>query len=295
MVFGKGGFLRIFRVFEEYFLLLLGIAVAGFGLEGFLIPNGFIDGGITGISLLISFLSPISISLLLFLFNIPFIILARRQIGKTFAFKAFLAILGLAVSLTLIAYPVITSDKLLVAIFGGVLLGAGIGLAVRGGGVLDGTEILSIYLNRKINLTVGEIIFIINILIFSFAAIFLGIEAALYSVLTYLSASKTVDFIIQGIEEYIGITIISERSEAIRKKIVMDLGKGVTIYSGKRGYSYRGEGKKLDIIFTVVTRLEVLKVKNEILAIDSNAVVIEHGIKDARGGVIKKRPLPSED
>ena len=295
MVFLKEGFLKVFRIFEEYFLLLLGIAVAGFGLEGFLIPNGFIDGGITGISLLISFLTPISISLLLFLFNIPFIILAKRQIGKNFAFKAFLAILVLAASLAIINYPVITSDKLLVAIFGGVLLGAGIGLAVRGGGVLDGTEILSIYLNRKINLTVGEIIFIINILIFSFAAIFLGIESALYSVLTYLSASKMVDFIIQGIEEYIGVTIISEKSEEIRKKIVMDLGKGVTIYSGKRGYSYKGEGKKVDILFTVVTRLEVLKVKNEILAIDSHAVVIEQSIKDARGGVIKKRPLPSED
>ena len=295
MVFLKEGFLKVFRIFEEYFLLLLGIAVAGFGLEGFLIPNGFIDGGITGISLLISFLTPISISLLLFLFNIPFIILAKRQIGKNFAFKAFLAILVLAASLAIINYPVITSDKLLVAIFGGVLLGAGIGLAVRGGGGLDGTEILSIYLNRKINLTVGEIIFIINIIIFSFAAIFLGIESALYSVLTYLSASKMVDFIIQGIEEYIGVTIISEKSEEIRKKIVMDLGKGVTIYSGKRGYSYKGEGKKVDILFTVVTRLEVLKVKNEILAIDSHAVVIEQSIKDARGGVIKKRPLPSED
>src|SRR3989344_4755856 len=154
MVFLKEGFLKVFRIFEEYFLLLLGIAVAGFGLEGFLIPNGFIDGGITGISLLISFLTPISISLLLFLFNIPFIILAKRQIGKNFAFKAFLAILVLAASLAIINYPVITSDKLLVAIFGGVLLGAGIGLAVRGGGGLDGTEILSIYLNRKINLTV---------------------------------------------------------------------------------------------------------------------------------------------
>ncbi|MBI2044420.1 YitT family protein [Candidatus Pacearchaeota archaeon] len=295
MVFEAKNFLRVFRLFEEYFLLVLGVLIAGFGLEGFLIPNGFIDGGVTGISLLVSFLTPISISILLFLFNIPFIILARKQIGKIFAFKAFLAIVGLAVSLTLISYPVITSDKLLVAIFGGVLLGSGIGLAVRGGGVLDGTEILSVYLNKKINLSIGEIIFIINILIFSVAAIFLSIESALYSILTYLSAAKTVDFIIQGIEEYMGMTIISKKSEQIRRKLVKDLKKGVTVYHGQRGYAESGERKNIEILFTAVTRLEVLKIKNEILGIDPNAVIIEQTIKEVKGGLIKKRPLPTEN
>ncbi|MEK6917338.1 MAG: YitT family protein [Nanoarchaeota archaeon] len=289
MDFRKVGVFRwVFNTIKEYFLIILGIAAAGFGLKGFLIPNGFIDGGITGVSLLVSFLTPISVSILIFLFNLPFIYLAIKQISKNFAIKTFVAIMGLSLCLVFVNYPVITSDKILVAVFGGFLLGAGVGLSVRGGSVLDGTEVLSVYLSKKINLTVGEIIFIINVIIFSFAAISLGIEKALYSLLTYLVAYKTVDFFIQGIEEYIGITIISEKSEEIRKALVKDLGKGVTIYQGKRGYN--GDSNQ-DIVFTVVTRLETLKVKNNIIAIDPNAVVIEHGIKAAHGGVLKKRPL----
>jgi len=274
---------------KEFFLIVLGIFVAGFGLKGFLIPNGFIDGGITGISLLISHLTPLSISLIIFVLNIPFMFLARKQVGNTFALKTFMAILGLSLCLIFIEYPIITSDKLLVAIFGGFLLGAGIGLSVRGGGVLDGTEVLSIYLNKKIGLSIGEIIFIINLVIFSFAAYLLGIEVALYSILTYLAASKTVDFFIQGIEEYIGITIISKKSEEIKRKLTKDFGKGVTVYSGKRGYSK--DSKEIEILFTFVTRLEVTKIKQGIILIDPDAVIIEQSIKEVRGGIIKKRPL----
>ncbi|MEK6925744.1 MAG: YitT family protein, partial [Nanoarchaeota archaeon] len=256
MDFRKIGVFRwIFNIIKEYFLIALGVLTAGFGLKGFLVPNGFIDGGVTGISLLLSFLTPISVSILIFIINIPFFFLARHQIGKTFAIKTFVAILGLSLSLVFVHYPVITSDKLLVAIFGGFLLGAGIGLSVRGGAVLDGTEVLSVYLSRKISLTVGEIIFLINLIIFSFAALSLGIEVALYSIIIYLVASKTVDFFIQGVEEYIGVTIISDKSEEIRKKLTQDLGKGVTIYKGKRGYS---NNNNQDIIFTIVTRLESL-------------------------------------
>jgi uncharacterized membrane-anchored protein YitT (DUF2179 family) len=198
---------------------------------------------------------------------------------------------ALSLCLIFIDYPTITSDKLLVSIFGGFLLGAGVGLSVRGGGVLDGTETLSIYLSRKLNLTMGEIIFMLNLVIFSFAALLLSIEAALYSILTYLSASKTVDFIIQGIEEYIGLIIISDESEEIRKKITKDLGKGVTVYCGKKGYSEKEQCKNLDILFTVVTRLEVLKIKNEISTIDPHAVIIEHSVREVKGGMVKKRPL----
>src|SRR3989344_8648979 len=162
----KRGFFRItLNDLKESFFILLGIAVAGFGLRGFLIPNGFIDGGITGVSLLIHFLTPIPLFILLFVINLPFIFLARKQIGKTFSIKTFFAILGLSLSLLIIDYPIITSDKLLVSIFGGFFLGAGIGLSVRGGSVLDGTEVLSVYLSRKVNVTVGEIIFLINLFI----------------------------------------------------------------------------------------------------------------------------------
>ncbi len=286
----KRAYNLILMLLKEFFLIILGILIAGFGLKSFLIPNGFIDGGITGISLLISFLTPLSAPILIFVLNIPFMFLARRQVGTIFAIKTFLAILGLSLCLIFIQYPVITSDKLLVAVFGGFLLGAGVGLAVRGGSVLDGTEVLSLYLTNKIGLSIGEIIFIINIIIFSFAAFLLGIEAALYSILTYLAASKTIDFFVQGIEEYIGITIISKKSDEIRKKLIKDFGKGVTIYNGKRGYLDSSE-KEIDILFTFVTRLEVTKIKQGIILTDPEAVIIEQGIKEVRGGIIKKRPL----
>lgn len=279
-----------FRICKEYFLIILGILSTGFGLKGFLIPNGFIDGGITGISLLFHFLTAIPLSLLIFIINLPFIFLARKQIGEHFALKTFIAVLVLSFSLLVIDYPTITSDKFLVSIFGGFFLGAGIGLSMRGGCVLDGTEVLSVYLSRKINLTIGEVIFLINLVIFSFAAIFLSIESALYSILIYLSASKTIDFIVVGIEEYTGITIISEKDEEIRRRI-NGLGKGITIYKGKKGFSEEKGGKEINILFTVVTRLETYKIKNEIISIDPSAVIIEHSIKEARGGIIKKRPL----
>jgi len=280
----------VLMLLKEFFLIILGILVAGFGLKSFLIPNGFIDGGITGIALLISFLTPISVSLLIFVLNIPFMILAKKHVGKTFAIKTFLAILGLSLCLIFIQYPVVTSDKLLVAVFGGFLLGAGVGLAVRCGSVLDGVEVLSIYLNKKIGWSIGEIIFVINVIIFSLAAFFLGVEAALYSILTYLVASKTIDFFVQGIEEYIGITIISKKSEEIRKQLINGFGKGVTIYNGKSGYLDDSK-KDIDILFTFVTRLEVIKIKQSIIQLDPNAVIIEYGLKDVRGGIIKKRPL----
>ena len=286
----KRAYNLILMLLKEFFLIILGILIAGFGLKSFLIPNGFIDGGITGISLLISFLTPLSAPILIFVLNIPFMFLARRQVGTIFAIKTFLAILGLSLRLIFVQYPVITSDKLLVAVFGGFLLGAGVGLAVRGGSVLDGTEVLSLYLTNKIGLSIGEIIFLINIIIFSFAAFLLGIEAALYSILTYLAASKTIDFFVQGIEEYIGITIISKKSDEIRKKLIKDFGKGVTIYNGKRGYLDSSE-KEIDILFTFVTRLEVTKIKQGIILTDPEAVIIEQGIKEVRGGIIKKRPL----
>jgi uncharacterized membrane-anchored protein YitT (DUF2179 family) len=280
----------ILMFLKEFALIILGIFVAGFGLKSFLIPNGFIDGGVTGISLLVSFLTPVSVSILIFILNIPFMFLARKQVGNIFAIKTFLAISGLSLCLVFVQYPVITSDKLLVAVFGGFLLGAGVGLAVRGGSVLDGTEVLSVYLSKKVGLSIGEVIFIINIIIFSFAAFLLGIEAALYSVLTYLAASKTIDFFVQGIEEYIGITVISKKSEEIRNKLIKDFGKGVTIYNGKSGYL--GDSKnEIDILFTFVTRLEVIKIKQEIILIDPEAVIIEQGIKEVRGGIVKKRPF----
>ncbi len=276
----------------DAFLITAGMLSAGLGLKGFLLPNGFIDGGITGISLLLENITHIPLAALIIAINVPFIFMGYRNIDKIFAFKTLTAIVGLALCLIFIPYPIVTSDKLLVAVFGGLFLGAGIGLAMRGGGVIDGTEVLAISISRKSTMTPGDVILIVNILIFSIAAFVLSFERALYSILTYFAAAKTLDYIISGIEEYTGVTIISSHSEQIRKMITEELGRGATIYQGKRGYGTHGH--KLDqteIIFTVVTRLEISKLKAEIEKIDTQAFVVMHSIKDTKGGMIKKRPL----
>lgn len=275
---------------RDALLIVIGIASAGFGLKGFLIPNSFIDGGVTGISLLTEQVTGISLSILLVVINLPFIIVGYSQISKAFAVKSVLAIIGLALVVQFVPYPVITTDKLLIAIFGGFFLGLGIGLSVRGGAVIDGTEVLAVYLSKRTGLTIGDIILIFNTIIFMFGAYILSVEIALYAILTYLAASRTVDFVIEGVEEYTGVTIISNRSEEIRLAIIETMGRGVTLYSGNRGYGKtRGELLPVDIVYTVITRLELSKLKREIDKIDPDAFIIMNSIKDAHGGMIKKR------
>jgi uncharacterized membrane-anchored protein YitT (DUF2179 family) len=278
------------HLIKDIIFISLGILSAGFGLKGFLLPNGFIDGGVTGISLLTEILTDYPLSILIVVINAPFILLGYFTIGKSFAIKSVLAIIGLAVTLALVNYPIITSDKLLIAVFGGFFLGAGIGLSVRGGSVLDGTEVLAIYLGRKTGLTIGDLILVFNIIIFSTVAYLLSVETALYSILTYLSASKTIDFVIEGVEEYIGVTIISPHSEDIRVMIIEKIGRGVTIYNGKRGFGKRGDSlNETDIIYSVITRLEIAKLHKEVEKIDPNAFVVMNSVKDLKGGMIKKR------
>lgn len=276
---------------KDAFFILLGIFFAAFGLESFLLPNKFIDGGATGISLLIAEVADVPLYLLILLVNVPFVMLGYKVIGKLFAVKTALAILGLALVLFTVDFPEITQDKLLVAVFGGFFLGAGIGLSVRGGSVLDGTEVLAIYLSRKLGTTIGDIIILINVLVFLAAAYLLSIETALYSMLTYLAASKTLDFVIEGIEEYTGVTIISNKNEEIRSMIINKLGRGLTIYKAKGGYGRSGEHNEYDVIFTVITRLEIRRLNIEITKIDPKAFVVMSKINDTRGGMIKKRSI----
>ena len=279
------------RYLKDFILITLGIFSAAFGFKGFLLTNHFIDGGATGISLLVSALTSVPLYQLVLLINIPFVILGYKVIGKTFAIKTALAILGLALVLATVHFPNITKDNLLVAVFGGFFLGAGIGLSVRGGAVIDGTEVLAIFLSRKLGATIGDIIIIINVFIFSAAAYFLSVETALYSMITYLAASKTLDFVIEGIEEYIGVTIISSHSNDIRQMIINKVGRGVTIYKGKRGFGKQVDTGEIDIVYTVITRLEINKLNTEIEKIDPNAFVVMSSVKDTKGGMIKKRPL----
>jgi uncharacterized membrane-anchored protein YitT (DUF2179 family) len=272
--------------------IVIGIFSAAFGLKSFLLPNSFIDGGATGISLLISRVFSVPLPYIIILVNIPFILLGYRQIGNVFTIRTLLGILGLAICLAVVNYPPVTNDKVLVAVFGGFFLGAGIGFAIRGGGVLDGTEVLAIFISRKTGSTIGDIIMVINILIFTSAVYVLDLETALYSMLTYLSASKTVDFLIEGIEEYMGVTIISIKNDEIRQMIADKIGRGVTVYKGTGGFGKKGHvNHEMDIVFTIVTRLEISRLKSEIEKIDDDAFVVMHSIKDTKGGMIKKRTL----
>lgn len=285
----------LWNAIRNSILMLIGIFSAGFGLEGFLIPNGLVDGGVTGISLLIHRETEVSLALLLIIINLPFILMGWRQISKIFAIKSIIAITILAIVVATVQFPVITNDKLLVAVFGGFFLGAGIGLTIRGGGVIDGTEILAIALSRKRSVSVGDFILVFNIIIFFVAAYLLTIEIALYSILTYLAASKTIDFILEGIEEFTGVTIISPHTKELAQMIKDKMRRGLTVYSGKRGYGKSGENPNpTDIIFTVVTRLEITRLTGEIEKIDPNAFIVMQSIKDTRGGMVRKRPL-SED
>ncbi len=276
---------------SDALFIVAGVLLAAFSLKGFLIPNGFFDGGITGISLLVSELYHFDISYVIILANLPFIIICIYAINFNYALKTFLCILLLGFCLYYFPHYSITSDKLLISIFGGFFIGAGIGLTMRGGCAIDGIEILALYTWKKTSFTITEIILAINILIFSVAAFHFGIQVALYSMLTYFTATRTVDYVVEGLEAYIGVTIISGKSEIIKDRLVNEMGRGITIYKGERGFL---PGKfelhsDCDIIFTVITRLEIRKLKNLVSEIDPRSFVFASTIKEASGGIIKRR------
>lgn len=280
------------RIVKDILFLSAGVIMASIGLKGFLLPNGFLDGGAMGIALLAQILSGIDLSILIVLVNLPFILLGIRQVSLQFAIKSAIAIFALAVLVHFIELPTITADKLLIAVFGGFFLGAGIGLSIRGGGVIDGTEVLAITVNRKSSLSVGDFISLFNIILFAFAALLINIETAMYSMLTYITASKTVDFILNGIEEYIGVMIISDKFIEIKHKISYDLQRGITVFRSDEGFGKRGtDAMDKKILFCAITRLEVPKLLFEIGKIDDKAFIIQYPLKDAKGGMIKKRPL----
>jgi uncharacterized membrane-anchored protein YitT (DUF2179 family)/HD superfamily phosphodiesterase len=276
---------------SDAMFIVSGVLLAAFSLKGFLIPNGFFDGGITGISLLISELYHFDISFVIMLANLPFIIICIYAINFNYALKTFFCILLLGLCLYFFPHYSIASDKLLVSVFGGFFLGAGIGLTMRAGCAIDGIEVLALYTWKKTSFTITEIIFAINVLIFGIAAFEFGIEVALYSVLTYFAATRTVDYVVEGLEAYIGVTIISGKSEIIKDRLVNEMGRGITIYKGERGFL---PGKfelhsDCDIIFTVITRLEIRKLKNLVNEVDPRSFVFASTIKEASGGIIKRR------
>jgi uncharacterized membrane-anchored protein YitT (DUF2179 family)/predicted metal-dependent HD superfamily phosphohydrolase len=282
---------QVWEMAKDYVLMLVGVAFAGFALKGFMVPNHFFDGGITGISLLIHEIYHINLTLVIFLLNLPLIILSYFTVGKVFALRTVLCVALLGIALYFLPTFAMTNDKLLISIFGGVFLGIGIGLIMRAGAALDGIEVLALYTLKRSSLSITEIILALNIFIFGIAALRFGIETALYSILTYFAATRMIDYVVEGLQAYTGVTIISSKSEELKFQLVNKLGRGITVYKGERGFlpgSFEVSAD-CDIIFTVITRLEMRKLNVLVHEIDPKAFVFANTIKEASGGVIKRR------
>ncbi|WP_339611534.1 YitT family protein [uncultured Planktosalinus sp.] len=269
---------------------MIGIFFAVVGLQGFLIPNNFLDGGVTGVSILLLGISSLHISIHLIIFNLPFVIIGFKKIGYTFGIHAIIAILLLAAGMYFIEINVFTQDKVLIALFGGFFIGLGIGFVIKGGGVIDGLEVIAQYTEKKSAFTSAEIILALNIIIILGAAYRFGIETGMYSILVYYTAMKTTNYIVDGFEEFTTIHVISKDAVAIQSLIVKELGKGITVFKGERGYLPGTYEKKeiCNIVMTVVTRLEIHRLKKAVLKVDPHAFIYVNSIKEVKGGVFKR-------
>lgn len=263
-----------------------------FALKGFLLPKGFLDGGVTGISILLYKKLEVPVGISLILFNIPFIIVGYKKIGKSFAVQTTIAIILLNLCFYFIPFPGIgTEDKLLVALFGGFFVGLAIGLAIKGGGVLDGMEVVADYTHKKSGFSTSEIVMLFNTTLFIIAAIFLSTEQAMYSIVTYFTAMKISDYVVDGFEEYTALSVISGKHDKIKSIIVNDFNKAISVYKGERGYLPASFHVKhdTDIVMTIVTRLEIHRMRLAILEADPNAFIFIQSIKEVTGGIIKQK------
>ena len=278
---------RILSSLSEYFQIFIGIILTSIGLKAFLLPNGFLDGGVTGIALLVRTQVDINMSYLLVVISIPFLILGFFTVSKRIVIKSIISILGLALFIHFENFQTITEDKLLISIFGGLLVGSGIGTAIRNGSVLDGSEILGIYLNDKFGISIGKIILVFNIILFTITAFVISVEVALYSILTYIIAAKVTDTVIEGFEDFIGVTIVSKKYDLIKIAILEKLGTGLTVYKGSSGFGSKGESENFDIIHSIVNRIDIKKMYRIINEIDKDAFVVEFDVNNIKGGVLR--------
>lgn len=280
---------RLFTISDIIFLIL-GVLSASFALKSFLVPNHFLDGGVTGISILLYEIYGWDLGLVLILLNIPFIILSFSKVGRNFALRSTLTVVLIALTMQFVEFPELTHDKLLVAMFGGFFMGIAVGLCMRGGGTFDGMEVLVLMTTKKSSFSITEVILGMNIVIFIIAAIFMKVETALYAILTYIIAGQTTKYVIEGIEAYTGVTIVSGKSEEIKKALVMELDRGITVYKGERGFMKDSFEKstEVDIIFTVVTRLEVRRLKDTVYEIDPKAFIFTQTVREPQGGIVKE-------
>lgn len=273
---------------KEFAQIAIGIFLASIGLKAFLLPNQFLDGGVTGIAILLSLETGWNISVLLVLLSVPFIIVGIFTVSRRIVIKSIIAILLLAISINLETFSTITEDKLLIAIFGGMFLGAGIGITIRNGAVLDGSELLGLFVNNKFGISIGMTILVFNVVLFIITGLIVSVEVAMYSILAYIVTAKVIDLFIQGLENFIGLTIVSDRSSAVENAIARQLGVGMTILNDASGYGSRGKRKNMAVIQTVINRIDINKTLELIDEIDPDAFVIEFDVNKVRGGVLKR-------
>ena len=256
--------------FSRVFLMILGSILAATGLEIFLIPNNIIDGGITGISIMASHLTGIQLGVFIFILNLPFVLIGYKQIGKTFALSTIFSVICFSIGVTLLhPVPGITQDILLATIFGGIILGVGVGLIIRNGGSLDGTEIVAILLEKRSAFSIGEIVMFINFFILGISGFLFGWDRAMYSLIAYFIAFKTIDITVEGLEESKAVIIVSDKNKDISEAIMDRLGRGITLLDGKGAYS----GTETEVIYVVLSRLEVAKLKNIVNDFDEDALI----------------------
>lgn len=268
--------------------MFIGSVLVSIGLEIFLVPNQIIDGGIVGISIILSHVTGWALGLFLFILNLPFLLLGYKQIGKTFALSTLFGVTVMSIGTSLLhSVPVLTKDPLLASVFGGIILGLGVGLVIRNGGSLDGTEIVAILFNKKTPFSVGEVVMFFNLFILGSAGFFFGWDHAMYSLIAYYIAFKMIDITIEGFDESKAVWIISDLHKEIGDTLLARLGRGVTYLNGEGGYS--GDDKK--VIFCVVTRLEQAKLKAIVEEIDTSAFLAIGNIHDIKGGRFKKKDI----
>ncbi len=277
-----------YKTSSEFFQIALAVFLASVGLKAFLLPNGFLDGGVTGIAIILSRFLAIEISYILPVVTIPFLVMGWFTVSKKILFKSVMAVMALALIIHFENFESLTNDKLLIAIFGGIFLGAGIGIAIKKGAVLDGSEILGIYLNDKFGISIGTVVLIFNTILFGITALLISVEVALYSILTFIVTGKVIDFIFQGFEDYVGLWIITHKSEEVQDKLIHDVGTGLTVYQGAKGYGSQGTRQNMDIIQIILNRIDTKKVYRTIDFIDTEAFIVEFDVNHIKGGVLRK-------
>ncbi|AQS11078.1 hypothetical protein CLOBY_32280 [Clostridium saccharobutylicum] len=276
---------NIFSTVSRIIFLILGSILVSIGLETFLIPNNIIDGGMTGISIMASHITKGKLGMFLVIFNLPFIIIGYRQIGKTFALSTIFSLICLSIGVTFLnPVPGVTQDILLATIFGGIMMGAGVGLIIRNGGSLDGTEIVAIMLEKRSAFSIGEIVMFFNLFIIGSSGFIFGWDRAMYSLLAYYIAFKTIDVVVQGLDESKAVIIVSEKNKEISDAIMSRLGRGITLLDAKGAYT----GNETNVIYVVLSRLEIAKLKNIVHGFDKGALITISSVEGTGKRYVKK-------